>query len=317
MDNGADRRGSAADPLKKDSDELAGLASAAPDIRRRELANFLRARREAISPEDVGLPRLRRRRTPGLRREEVAFLAGIGAAWYARLEMGHEISPSSETLLAVARALKLNVVEIEYVFELAGFGIPQFHESLEAIVPQALEQLIPAIETHGAIFFDRYLTMLRWNSIADAMFGIAGKSTPGERNTLHRLMNDLRLSKTFGDDFERLAGGVIAVFRRAYAAGEPTPFAESLHEQILANPRLADLWAHYVVADNVFEGDSGPFERHHPALGSFSILTSNLIVSRQQGTILRIIAPANGPSAETFKRLAALGSPSSVENNLP
>jgi transcriptional regulator with XRE-family HTH domain len=309
--------GAQSEALKNDSEELAGLASPAPDIRRRELANFLRARREAISPEDVGLPRLRRRRTPGLRREEVAFLAGIGAAWYARLEMGHEISPSSETLLSITQALRLNVVETEYVFELAGFGIPQFHESIDAIVPQALEQFIPTIETHGAIFFDRYLTMLRWNSIADAMFGIAEKSKPGERNTLYRLINDPRLLTTFGDDFERLAGGVIAVFRRAYAAGEPTPFAKSLHTAILANPRLAELWENYVVADNVFEGEMGPFERHHPVLGSFTIVTSNLIVSRQQGTILRIIAPADAPSAETFKRLASLGSPSTVENNLP
>ena len=106
--------------------ESAGVLAA--DLKRKELANFLRARREAISPEDVGLPRLRRRRTPGLRREEVAFMSGIGAAWYARLEMGHDITPSSETLLAVATSLKLNAIETEYVFELAGLGIPQFHE---------------------------------------------------------------------------------------------------------------------------------------------------------------------------------------------
>lgn len=286
-------------------------------MRRRELANFLRARREAISPEDVGLPRLRRRRTPGLRREEVAFLAGIGAAWYARLEMGHDISPSTETLLSIARALKLNVIETEYVFELAGFGIPKFHEPIDAIVPEVLEQLIPAIQTHGAIFFDRYLTMLRWNSIADGIFGIAGKSRPRERNTVYRLINEPRHSTTFGDDFERLAGGVIAMFRRAYSAGEPTPFAKSLHKEILANPRLAELWENYVVADNVFEGESGPFERHHPTLGAFSVLTSNLIVSRQQGTILRIIAPADARSVKVFKRLAALGSPSTAEKNLP
>jgi transcriptional regulator with XRE-family HTH domain len=303
--------------LRNDSDvrDLASLD--APDLRRRELANFLRARREAISPEDVGLPRLRRRRTPGLRREEVAFLAGIGAAWYARLEMGHDISPSTETLLSITRALNLSVIETEYVFELAGFGIPKFHEPSEAIVPEALEQLIPKIETQGAIFFDRYLTKLRWNAIADAMFGIAGKTGPAERNTVYRLIHEPKSSTTFGDDFERLAGGVIAMFRRAYAAGEPTPFAKSLHEEILANPRLAKLWENYVVADNVFEGESGPFERHHPALGSFGVLTSNLIVSRQQGTILRIIAPADAKSAKIFKRLAALGSPSIPEKNLP
>ena len=163
---------------------------AAPEMKRKELANFLRAKREAISPEEVGLPRLRRRRTPGLRREEVAFMAGIGAAWYARLEMGHDITPSSETLFAVSTSLRLNADGEEYVFELAGLGIPQFHESVQATLPEALEQLIPSLANLGATLFDRYMTALRWNAIADAVFRYSIVSNAGERNAVQRLLND-------------------------------------------------------------------------------------------------------------------------------
>jgi transcriptional regulator with XRE-family HTH domain len=282
----------------------------ASEFRRKELANFLRARREAIAPEAVGLPRLRRRRTRGLRREEVAFMAGIGAAWYARLEMGHDITPSTETMLAIANSLRLNAVETEYVFELAGLGIPRFHER-EATVPAALEQLIPKIDHVGALFFDRYLTALRWNAIADAIFGISAIA-PDERNTLTALINNPRMPATFGADFERLAAGTVATFRRAYLAAEPSAFARHLYEQIQTHPRLAKLWERQGVADDVFEGSSGPFQRHHPIVGTFSIFTSNLIVSRQQGTMLRIIAAADSASAEKFVRLAELGSPSTA-----
>ncbi len=284
--------------------------SAASGLKRKELANFLRARREAIAPEDVGLPRLRRRRTPGLRREEVAFMAGIGAAWYARLEMGHDITPSGETLLAIATSLKLNAIETEYVFELAGLGIPQFHESHDATVPEPLEQLIPKIDNVGAVLFDRYLTALRWNAIAAALFGLTSGSAPAERNIIARLLNDPRIGATFGADLERLAAGSVAMFRRAYLAAEPTPYAKSLYELIVAHPQLARMWEEQAVADDVFEGSSGPFERHHPVAGTFSIFTSNLIVSRRQGTVLRIIAPADPASAAQFAVLAKQGSPS-------
>ena len=90
------------------------------------------------------------------------------------------------------------------------------------------------------------------------------------------------------------------MFRRAYLAAEPTPYARSLYERILAHPQLARLWEEQVVAEDVFEGSSGPFERHHPIAGTFSIFTSNLIVSRRQGTVLRIIAPADPASVERF-----------------
>src|SRR5208282_4763912 len=97
-------------------------ATRLPDIaaiRRRELADFLRSRRERIAPEDVGLPPASRRRTPGLRREEVATLAGVGVTWYTWLEQGRDINASPQVLEAVARTLMLDPHEREHLFRLA------------------------------------------------------------------------------------------------------------------------------------------------------------------------------------------------------
>jgi transcriptional regulator with XRE-family HTH domain len=279
-------------------------------LRRRELAHLLRARRESLMPEDVGLPKQRRRRTPGLRREEVAFLAGIGAAWYARLEMAHDITPSTETLLAISRALKFSIVETEYAFELAGLGIPKFRESLEATVPEALEQMIPNVKNVAVILFDRYLTALRWNAIGDAMFILSKGSGPVERNIVRRLIGDPKLETSYGADLERIAGEVIAMFRRAYLASEPTAYARQIYAEIISHPRLSQFWHDQVAGDDVFEGGKGPFERINPTIGRYSVLTTNLIVSRQQGTILRVNAPADEASIPQFARLAELGEPS-------
>src|SRR5262245_64430867 len=90
------------------------------ELRRRELGTFLRSRRERIRPEEVGLHSIRRRRTPGLRREEVAQLAGVGVTWYTWLEQGRDIRPSAQVLDAIARTLQFTAPEHSHLFTLAG-----------------------------------------------------------------------------------------------------------------------------------------------------------------------------------------------------
>lgn len=89
---------------------------------RRQLGSFLRSRRERLTPDDVGLPRTGRRRTPGLRREELALLAGMSATWYTYLEQGRDIRPSEQVLNALAAALRLDAHERDHLFRLAGHG---------------------------------------------------------------------------------------------------------------------------------------------------------------------------------------------------
>src|SRR6266508_4646290 len=102
-------------------------------VRRRELAAFLRSRRERISPEQVGLPAGGRRRTPGLRREEVAQLAGVGVTWYTWLEQGRDINASEQVLDAIAATLHLDPIERSHLYTLAGAGQPIMEKQCSAI----------------------------------------------------------------------------------------------------------------------------------------------------------------------------------------
>src|SRR5579884_1644415 len=106
--------------------------------RRRALADFLRKRRERLSPTEVGLPSSTRRRTPGLRREEVAQLANIGTSWYIWLEQGRDVHPSAQVLESLAQALKLTLNERSHLFALAGQPLPPFTAPEEEVVSPAL-----------------------------------------------------------------------------------------------------------------------------------------------------------------------------------
>ncbi|VUA84200.1 DNA-binding protein [Klebsiella pneumoniae] len=98
---------------------------AVPDDRRKQLGAFLRARRESLDPQRLGLPRVGRRRTPGLRREEVAMLADVGVTWYTWLEQGREVNPSEAVLVGVANALQCSPLETRHLFVLAGLTPPE------------------------------------------------------------------------------------------------------------------------------------------------------------------------------------------------
>ena len=181
---------------------------------------------------------------------------------------------------------------------------------LDSRVPEAIEYLVPGIVGVGVVYFDQYLTALRWNAVADAMSGL-NEASPDQRNAVRKLIADPQRSSYFGGDFEKLARGVVGMFRRSYFASEPTPFANQLRDEIHAHPLMAQLWEEQVVADDYLEDSPGPFERHHAAVGSFLVTTTNLFgEARGYGPFLRIVAPANSDSVKKFERLAALGASS-------
>lgn len=155
------------------------MTAVAPDraraesFRRSELASFLRRRREATRPEDVGLAAGGRRRTPGLRREEVAVLAHVGVSWYTWIEQGRELSVSPAVLEAIAGALRLTSAERRYLFELAGFGIslPGHGDDVTGSA-RRLQALVDAVERRPAYGVDRYWNVLATNALARYVFGI-------------------------------------------------------------------------------------------------------------------------------------------------
>src|ERR1700742_2428459 len=147
-------------------------APKATAARRTELAAFLRARRERISPEDVGLPPGTRRRTAGLRREELAQLAGVGVTWYTWLEQGRPINASVQVLDAVASTLRLDAVERAHLFRLA---------DLPGAATAAAD--CPDCWLPACVLTERF-DVIAWNAVYQSLFPSVTAAPPGERNTL-------------------------------------------------------------------------------------------------------------------------------------
>lgn len=149
---------SSARPIpESENNERSGLS----EQRRRDLADFLRSRREKMKPETVGIAQVSRRRTPGLRREEVAELAGVGTTWYTWLEQARDIQPSAEVLRRLARALMLNGAEMRHLFALAGKAAPA---DLDGLVEAPPESLVRILE--DSLQVPAILLGLRWDVLA-------------------------------------------------------------------------------------------------------------------------------------------------------
>src|SRR5262245_10658297 len=176
-------------PLSETPPSEAGPRDARlPDIaavRRRELAGFLRSRRERIAPEQVGLPPASRRRTPGLRREEVATLAGVGVTWYTWLEQGRDINASSQVLDSVARTLLLDPHERDHLFRLAEVPdgtVP--HDCLSA--PGEIQVLLDQLVPYPACVRNARYDVLAFNSAYEQLMGPLADVPFEDRNSLWR-----------------------------------------------------------------------------------------------------------------------------------
>ncbi len=189
------------------------------DPSRCELGNFLRSRRERLTPKAVGLPIGRRRRTIGLRREEVAELAGIGVDWYIRLEQGRAVSPSLTTVDALARALRLSKVEHAHLRALTGTGSrrPFVREN----VPEAIQRLVRSLDQPAYVTGRRW-DVLAWNKAADEIFAFS-RVPEEDRNTLVCMLTKPVTRRLFGAGWADEAKRMVAQFRATHDlwAGDP------------------------------------------------------------------------------------------------
>jgi transcriptional regulator with XRE-family HTH domain len=189
------------------------------DPRRIEFGDFLRSRREKLSPKSVGLSAGRRRRTAGLRREEVAELAGIGVDWYIRLEQGRTVNPSVTTIDALARALKLSKAEHAHLRALARNADDRAF-AIET-VPESMQRLLDGLNQPAYITGRRW-DVLAWNGVADEIFAFS-RIAQGDRNILLCMLTNPALRKLFGATWAEEAKRMVAQFRASYDvwAGDP------------------------------------------------------------------------------------------------
>ncbi|WP_181442134.1 helix-turn-helix transcriptional regulator [Streptomyces tateyamensis] len=196
--------------------------------RRTALANFLRSRRARLSPQDVGLPAGGRRRTPGLRREELAVLAGVGVTWYTWLEQGREINPSPEVLAALAGTLRLDPAETDYFFRLAGSQPGPHPDRPVRGIPAALNRLLAAQAPSPAYLLDADWDVRAWNPQAEALLNFS-QYDPVDRNMAWLVFaNPLSRARTV--DWEYHARRTLAQLRASYAerGGAETPGGRQL-----------------------------------------------------------------------------------------
>ncbi|HWD25613.1 MAG TPA: helix-turn-helix transcriptional regulator [Rhizomicrobium sp.] len=228
--------------------------------KRRELGDFLRVRRGRLTPEAVGLTPHRRRRTPGLRREEVAELAGIGVDWYIRLEQGRPVTPSLATIDALARALRLSEAEHQHLRALAGGGGRKPFAPETA--PPSLLRLLHSLQ-QPAYVTGRRRDLLGWNAAANDVFGFDDLK-PGERNILIAVLTHPRSRALFGPGWADEAERMVAQFRATHDlwAGDPA-FVALLKRLREGCPEFDAWWERH----DVRRPASGRKTLHHPARG--------------------------------------------------
>lgn len=208
---------------------------------REELAAFLRAKREQLTPVDVGLPSGNRRRTPGLRREEVAALAGVGLTWYTWLEQGREIGVSAVFLDNLARVLKLDAAERRHLFLLAHERLPAEPGKTFCQVPQLVLRLMADLAPHPCYVLNLRWDVLAYNSPADQLFGFQHYS-PVERNLLWMIFTASQLQASLVD-WEAQATQLLASFRRDYAHATKEADIQALISNLQkASPEFKQGW---------------------------------------------------------------------------
>ena len=268
--------------------------------RRAELADFLRKRRESLGPEDVGLPGGGRRRTPGLRREEVAQLAGVGTTWYTWLEQGRDVRASLDVLEAIAGALRLSRAERSHLVLLGRGEQPPPCKSPAERVSPTLRKLIENLGPNPAYILGRRWDYLAWNDAAVALLGDLGKIPRAARNHAWLTFTDPARREMF-TDWERSSRVMVAKFRADSARHLGDPEFESLIEALRkSSPEFCRAWKLHEV-ERVAEGRK---DLRHPLAGMLSF--SHAVFHPADESEQRFVLYSPLPENETAEKLARL-----------
>jgi transcriptional regulator with XRE-family HTH domain len=266
------------------------------------LGSYLKDRRTKLDPAAFGLSAARRR-TPGLRREEVAQRAYISPTWYTWLEQGRGGAPSAEVLDRIARALMLTDVEREHLF-LLGLGRPPEvrYRAVDGITPR-LQRVLDALEPSPALIRTATWDVVAWNRAATLMLADYGSMPPKQRNVLRFIFLDPRV-RAAQYDWESVARLVVASFRvdaaRAGAASEVEPLVEELCR---LSPEFKAMWS-----DNDVRGHGeGVKHIRHPLLGPLALEYSVFAVDGRSDLSMVVYNPATPADADKIRSLIGSG----------
>jgi transcriptional regulator with XRE-family HTH domain len=287
-----------------------GMPQDLPDRTSNLLGTYLKDRRIRIDPAALGFP-VGRRRTPGLRREEVAQRSNISATWYTWLEQGRGGAPSADVLNRIAGALLLTDVEREHLF-LLGLGRPPEvrYKAAEGVTPR-LQRLLDALEVSPALIRTATWDVVAWNRAAAAVLTDYGALPPGQRNILRLIFGSHRV-RDAQYDWESVARFVVGAFRAdAARAGAVSEVTELVDELCKLSPEFAILWRD----NDVNVHGEGVKRLRHPVLGPIALEYSAFAVDGRPDLSMVVYNPATSADADLIRSLVA--SQSAVNQESP
>ncbi|MFI1173674.1 helix-turn-helix domain-containing protein [Streptomyces melanogenes] len=273
---------------------------------RAELSEFLRSRRARLKPGDVGLPDFgRHRRVPGLRREELAQLAGVSVAYYTRLEQGNGQNVSAEVLDAIARALRLTDAEQQHLTHLAKPTASKKKKSgggRQAAVRPQLHHLIDSMEAVPAYILGRRLDLVAWNRMAAALIGDFVDLPAEERNLARHIFLDPTARELYVD-WQDKAVEVVGVLRLCAGCYPDDPLLTALVGELsVKSDEFRTLWA----AHTVRQKGHGTKRLHHPVVGELTLSYETLKLPEEHDlSLVTYYAEPGSPSADSLRLLAS------------
>ena len=269
------------------------------------LADFLRRRREALQPSDVGLPRGSRRRTAGLRREEVAALAGMSPDYYGRLEQQRGPQPSEQMAAAIARALRLTLDERDHLFRLVGLGAPDRSMRSDHVAPALLRVLDRLDDTPAMVVSDLSETLVQ-NPLAEALVGVCTGFRGLNRYGVYRWFMDPASQQLYPSPERELFGRQqVSTLRTVLTRGGSDVRAQALRDALLAgSPAFRAVW-------ELHEVGIAPSKHKrlcHPELGLVELDCQMLFTENQAQALLVFTATPGTPDYDTLALLRVVGS---------
>jgi transcriptional regulator with XRE-family HTH domain len=278
--------------------------------RRPDLSAFLRSRRERTTPEQVGMPPGARRRTPGLRREEVAQLAGVGVTWYTWLEQGRPINASAHVLDAIARTLRLDAAERDHLHRLAELPPPAADAEVPTDVPDDLDAILSALDPLPAMVVNARTDILRWNQAYAVLHPGLISAPADERNTVWNLFT-VSPARNHIINRDEQAPEVVAALRYRYSQNRNEPQWQGFVARLCTtSPLFARLWAtHDVATPRLCD------KRYDiPAVGEVTLRSTGMDLTNRPGLRLVVHTPADEHSRQHIDQIGARGDSYSGEH---
>lgn len=267
---------------------------------REELSRFLKSARAKLDPADVGLPQGERRRVPGLRREEVAALAGMSVTWYTWFEQGRDVQLSAPMLERLSGALRLGPQEREYLFALAQHRPPPLALPPDETIHPGTQEMLDSLNV-PAVVITEYWTVIGWNAMAARVLRDYGALPPAERN----LFKILVLGEAYRDDeqtFRDMVKRLTARLKWDYGRAANAEFFEALIEEMRIK---SDLFREYWARSDVVAHFEGVHSIEVESFGRVALHHTSYTVEEAPSQRLVIYAPDDAESAARLKAIAA------------